>query len=78
MEALEVEARFSAEGKITVLSFTWRGQRTSVVGEGRQWLAEDGRHFGVMTTGERPFELAFMPERGLWRMVKAPTSECLA
>lgn len=78
MDALEVEARFSAGGKITVLSFTWRGQRTPVVGEGRQWLAEDGWHFGVMTVDERPFELAFMPERGLWRVVRAPASERLA
>jgi hypothetical protein len=78
MDALEVEARFSAEGKISVLSFAWRGQRVLVVGEGRQWRAEDGQHFWVMTLDERQFELAFMPERGLWRLVRAPASERLA
>ena len=78
MEGLEVEARFSAAGEITVLSFTWRGQKTPVVGEGRQWAAEDGRHFWVMTVDERLFELAFAPERGLWRVVQAPASERLA
>ena len=78
MDALEVEARFSAEGKITVLSFAWRGQRVPVVGQGRQWQAEDSQHFWVMTLDERLFELAFMPERGLWRMVQTPASERLA
>ncbi len=71
-ELTEVEARFGADGKITVLSFTWRGRKLSVVSEGRQWSAEDGFHFLVMATGERIFELAYEPASGLWRIVKAP------
>ena len=77
-EPSEVEARFDAEGKITLLSFTWRGSRLSVTGQGREWEAEDGRHFLVMTTGERIFELAYESKNNIWRVVKIPESKLIA
>ena len=78
IEGLEVEARFSAEGEITVLSLTWRGQKLPVAGQRRQWHAEDGRHFWLLTVDERLFEGAFEPERGQWRVVQAPPGGWLA
>ena len=42
-EATEVEARFGVDGRINVLSFTWRGRKLPVVSEGRQWGADDAR-----------------------------------
>ena len=80
MEPTEVEARFSAEGEVSVLSFTWLGRRYPVTSQGRQWRAEDGWHFLVMTTGERMFELVYagQPERGAWQIVKTPGRERMA
>jgi hypothetical protein len=72
LEATEVEARFGVDGRITVLSFTWRGRRRPVVSHGRQWGAEDGFHFLVMTTGEQVVELLFVPLSGLWHIAATP------
>lgn len=78
MDEIEVEARFSATGQITVLRFVWGGRTWPVAGPGRQWNAADGVHCLVMTTGEQIFELVYVPERGLWRVAQAPLSERLA
>ncbi len=71
-EATEVEARFGEDGRITVLSFTWRGRKRPVVSHGRQWGAEDGFHFLVMTTGEQIVELVYVPLSGLWHIAETP------
>ena len=71
-EASEVEARFAADGAMAVLSFTWSGQKQTVVSQGRQWQAEDGRHFLVMTPGEQIVELIFAPVSGLWHVADRP------
>jgi len=72
METTTVEARFDQTGEITVLSFTWRGRARPVTSVGRHWSAADGRHFLVMTTGERVFELLHEPESGAWKIVSEP------
>jgi hypothetical protein len=73
LEATEVEARFGEDGRITVLSFTWRGRKRPVVGHGRQWGADDGFHFLVMTTGEQVVELLYVPLSGLWHIAATPS-----
>ena len=70
--ATEVEARFGEDGRMTVLSFTWRGRKRPVVSHGRQWGADDGFHFLVMTTGEQIVELVYVPLSGLWHIAEAP------
>ena len=77
-EPAEVEARFDADGKIVVLSFTWRGRRLPVMSMGREWEAEDGHHFLVMTGGEHIFELNFHATSGLWNLVRAPEERAVA
>ena len=77
-EPTEVEARFGADGKITVLFFTWRGRRLPVTGEGRAWGADDGFHFLVMTTGERIFELVYHPTSSLWHVAHASEARVIA
>ena len=77
-EPTEVEARFGADGKITVLSFAWRGRKLPALSDGRQWSAEDGFHFLVMTTGERIFELVYHSTSGLWEVTKAPEPRAVA
>jgi len=76
LEATEVEARFGEDGRITVLSFTWRGDRWPVVGHGRQWGADDGFHFLVMTAaGELIVELLYVPGTGLWHIARTPNQQ---
>ena len=70
--ASEVEARFDAAGGITVLSFTWRGAKWPATSQGRQWSADDGQHFLVMTTGDRILELVFAPSSGQWQIADTP------
>jgi hypothetical protein len=67
-EATEVEARFGEDGHVTVLTFTWRGRKRPVLSQGRQWGADDGFHFLVMTTGEQIVELVYVPLSGLWHI----------
>ena len=71
MDAAEVEVRFDVEGAVTVLSFVWQGFKYPATGQGRQWLAADGQHILVMTTGDRVFELVWAG-RGPWQVLKAP------
>jgi hypothetical protein len=70
-EPAAVEARFADDGRITVLSFTWRGRKRRVAGHGRRWAAEDGLHFLVMAAGDQVFELVFVPAAGLWSVAQA-------
>ncbi len=74
----EVEARFGEDGKITVLSFTWRGRKLPVTSMGREWGADDGFHFLVMTTGERIFELIYHSASSLWHVASAPQQRAVA
>ncbi len=66
MEKIEVTARFDRDGKITPLSFTWRGQKYPVDSTGRSWVDETGQHFLVMVPGERVYELVFLPAEIHW------------
>ena len=74
----EVEVRFGEGRKITVLSFTWGGRRLPVTSMGREWGADDGFHFLVMTTGERVFELVYHSASGLWHVASAPQPRVVA
>lgn len=66
MDSIEVTARFDAEGKITPLSFTWRGREYPVDSTGRRWEDEAGLHILVMAPGERVYELVFAPAARRW------------
>jgi len=69
-EPSQVEARFGVDGTVTVLSFTWHGHKRPVVSHGRQWDADDGRHYLVMTTGEQIVELVHAPQGGRWSIAE--------
>jgi len=71
-EAIAVEARFEADGKVRVLAFERRGRRTIVATTGRQWEADDGRHILVMTPSEEVLELLYRPASGAppWLLVR--------
>lgn len=73
----DVEARIEAGGAIHITSFTWQGRRLPVIGHGRTWRDEAGRHFLVMAPGEAVFELC-LGEAGQWRVLRAPDTLYLA
>ena len=52
-EPAEVEARFGADGEVSVLRFTWGGRWHPAMSHGRRWEAPDGYHCLVMAPGER-------------------------
>ncbi len=65
----EVEARIAGT-HVRVLSFTWQGRRLPVVGNGRAWADDAGRHFLVMAPGDAIFELCEDPA-GVWHVLRA-------
>jgi hypothetical protein len=72
-EAVAVEARFEADGRVRVLAFERRGRRVEVASSGRQWDASDGRHILVMAPSEKVYELLYQPALAgsPWRLVRS-------
>lgn len=66
MEPVEVTARFSIDGKILPLNFSWRQKSYKITSVGRSWENETGRHILVMTPGDRIYQLVFVPAESLW------------
>jgi hypothetical protein len=66
MQPVEVVARFDAQGRLTPLSFTWRGQTFPVESTGRRWQDERGEHILAMIPVERVCELLFTPLEQRW------------
>ena len=71
MEAIEVTAHFDTQGRITPLTFVWRGRSYRVEGTGRRWNAKDGLHILVMVTGNRAFHLIFENDKSTWKLVRS-------
>ena len=77
-EPTQVEAQFNTDGTITIFSFSWQGSQWPVTSMGREWHAEDGRHFLVTTTERRVFELVFEKISFAWHAVSAPKPKLVA
>jgi hypothetical protein len=73
-EPIEVEARFLLSGEIQPQAFRWQGHRHPVISVGRHWTEGPEQRFLVMTSGERVFELAFLPDPPAWRLRRAPSA----
>ncbi len=78
MEAVEVLARFDAQGNITPMNFTWNAHTYPIESTGRRWQDQHGRHILVMVPGERVFELLFKPQEGRWFLIKIGEGRTLA
>jgi len=74
MNPIDVTARFEAQGKIVPISFVLQRRTFRVDSVGRQWQGKDGYHVMVMTAGNRAHHLLFMPEKGIWYLVKGDDS----
>jgi len=70
MEPIEVTARFSEDGTITVQHFAWNGVRYHLESAGRQWTDDDGQHMLVMVAGGQIYELVFKGGEGRWYITK--------
>ena len=71
MELIEVTAHFDTEGRITPITFVWKGRSYRVEGTGRRWEAKDGLHILVMVAGNRAYHLIFDCGTGVWKMVRS-------
>lgn len=71
MEAIEVTAKFGADGKIEPVSLRWQDREQRVEAIGRRWQAEDGLHFLVILPGGQGLELRFAPAEQRWYLVRA-------
>jgi hypothetical protein len=78
MDAVEVLARFDAQGKVTPLRFSWQGQEFEIESTGRRWQAEDGLHILVMTPGGRMFELLLLASEFRWYLSRVGQDRMLA
>jgi len=70
MQAIEVTASFSPEGKITPLHFHWHGGLFQVESTGRRWQEDDGCHILVMIASGQMFELLFSAPDHCWYLVR--------
>jgi hypothetical protein len=72
MVPIAVEARFEPDGTLRPIAFKWEERRYTIENYGRQW-EENGKHyFLVMVSGDRVFELVYLPGEGQWQLVRSP------
>ncbi len=78
MKLIEVSVEFHTDGSVRILRFNWNGREYAVESQGRDWQAENGRHFLVTAVGGRMFELLFMPNDGRWFMARSQSDRAVA
>lgn len=71
-DVIHVEARFAEDGGILPLVFVWEERRFAVLALGRQWQEGSSRHFLVMTSEDKVFEITYNEDEGNWCMGRSP------
>jgi hypothetical protein len=66
MDPIEVTVRFTEQGLITPLHFSWKGSVHRVESTGRRWADEKGQHILIMVTTGKIYELTFKSGDGRW------------
>ncbi len=74
MKTVGVDCRFAEDGAVQVRKVQLNGRWQSV-GQGRQWLDENGRHVLVMLPGDEVRELVLQPGSLSWGLVEVGGSE---
>ena len=69
MNSMGVDCRFAEDGAVQVRKVLLNGRWQSV-GQGRQWLDENGRHVLIMLPDEAVCELVLQPGTLQWGMVE--------
>ena len=67
-EAVLVTTKSDAANEITPRRVVWRRQSYSIVGVGRQWDEEEGRHILVEAADGTRFELQLRRDDFTWRL----------
>lgn len=70
MKSIGVECRFAEDGRVQVKKVQLNG-RWLPVGQGRQWLDENGRHVLIMLPGEDVRELVLQSQTFSWGLVES-------
>ena len=65
MTEIGVECTFDEQGKVQVRRIRL-GDRWQTAEQGRQWLAEDGRHVLVLLNGTRSVEIILLRDSMAW------------
>lgn len=68
MQHVAVECRFNEDGSVQVKKVQLNG-RWLPVGQGRQWVDENGRHILIMLPGDEVRELVLQPGTLRWQLV---------
>ncbi|GJM42065.1 MAG: hypothetical protein DHS20C20_23470 [Ardenticatenaceae bacterium] len=69
MKQVGVECRFGEDGKVKVKKVMLNG-RWQPVGQGRQWVDENGRHVLIMLPNDEVRELVMQPTTFSWYLVE--------
>jgi hypothetical protein len=69
MKTVGVDCRFAEDGAVQVRKVLLNGRWQSV-GQGRQWLDENGRHVLIMLPGDEVREFVLRAETLRWELVE--------
>ncbi len=75
MQAIDVVARWGADGRVDPTQFVWNESVYPVQAVGRQWTDDIGLHVLVMASGGRSFELVFERAALTWSLGKPGQSQ---
>jgi len=70
-EPIAAEVWFEIDGRPRIRRFRWRDVDVPVIGQGRTWVDEDGRHVLVMGPDDRVYELKLDREDLIWYLERA-------
>lgn len=65
-EPISVTASLNDQGQTDLQKLTWRDQRYTIVGVGRQWEDEDGRHIMAEAADGTRFEIQLRRQDLIW------------
>ncbi|MEZ4593757.1 MAG: hypothetical protein R3D55_21820 [Chloroflexota bacterium] len=77
MQQVGVDCQFSEDGSVQVKKVQVNG-RWQPVGQGRQWVDENGRHVLIMLPGNEVRELVLLPDTLHWGLVPVRGGEVTA
>jgi len=69
MVTVGVDCTFTAAGNVQVRQVQMDGRWQSV-GQGRQWLDQQGRHVLIMLAGEWVREIVLRPDTMAWELIR--------
>jgi hypothetical protein len=72
MTPISVDCTFSTDGSVRVRRVKLDGRPWQPVGQGRQWVGENGRHVLIMLPNNQVREILLSAERLTWVLLPPP------